>query len=137
MNDEQLKEHIELTTDKTFRFTAERLVLKCGIRADLKGSDALADCVILYGVGAVTGYCDIYRAVGKLRGVSSKSVIREISYAIAQAFDIEEKFSARQAAGYSLFIAYRVPRQTVPQSRSVDIRRQTQRHSVIAARRSV
>lgn len=113
MNDEQLKEHIELTTDKTFRFTAERLVLKCGIRADLKGSDALADCVILYGVGAVTGYCDIYRAVGKLRGVSPKSVIREISYAIAQAFDIEEKFSAlvgirvrRQDIHCSLLIAY-------------------------------
>lgn len=79
--------------DQTFRRTAERLVIKCGIRADLKGCKHLIDAVILYGTELLDGFCEIYRTIGALRGIKPKSVMREISYAIIQAFDISSRLS--------------------------------------------
>ncbi len=86
-------EYAELTADKSFRLTAERLVFRCGIHSNLKGYDCLADAVILYGAGACTGFCEIYRIIGLLRGLKPKSVMREISYAISQTRDIHIQLS--------------------------------------------
>lgn len=79
--------------DPTFRFTAERLAFKCGVRADLKGFECLVDAIILFGTGCCNGFCEIYRTIGELRGLKAKSVMREISYAIMQAFDLPTKLS--------------------------------------------
>ncbi|MDE6401604.1 MAG: hypothetical protein K2L54_03225, partial [Clostridiales bacterium] len=49
--------------------------------------------VILYGTGACTGFCEIYRIIGLLRGIKPKSVMREISYALSQANGIEINLS--------------------------------------------
>lgn len=86
-------EYAELTADKSFRLTAERLVFRCGIHSNLKCYDCLADAVILYGAGACTGFCEIYRIIGLLRGLKPKSVMREISYAISQTRDIHIQLS--------------------------------------------
>ncbi len=86
-------EYAELTADKSFRLTAERLVFRCGIHSNLKGYDCLVDAVILYGTGACTGFCEIYRIIGLLRGLKPKSVMREISYAISQTRDIHIQLS--------------------------------------------
>lgn len=99
--------------DPSFRLTAEKLVYKCGIRADLKGSKCLTDAVILYGTGMCSGFCDIYRNIAAIRGLKPKSVMREISYAITQAFDLPTKLSMLVGANIpasdihsSLVIAY-------------------------------
>ncbi len=89
-----ISEYATATADNTFRVTAEKLVLKCGIRADLKGFHRLADAVIIYGTGLCTEFCRIYRIIGDLNGLQSKSVMREISYAIKQSFDLRAKLSA-------------------------------------------
>lgn len=86
-------EYMNILSDPSFRLTAEKLVLKCGIRADLKGYRCLADAVILYGTDTCTGFCEIYRAVGTVRDLKAKSVMREISYAISQSFDIASRLS--------------------------------------------
>ena len=83
-----------VTSEPTFRLTAERLVYKCGVRADLKGSKCLVDAIILYGTELCDGFCEIYRVVGALRGLKEKSVMREISYAISQAVDLPARLSA-------------------------------------------
>ena len=80
--------------DPTFRLTAERLVIKSGVRADLKGSGSLIDAVILFGTGMCSGFCDIYRTIGEIRGIKPKSVMREISYAVSQAFNLSQNLSA-------------------------------------------
>lgn len=80
--------------DRTFRLTAERLVLKCGIRSDLKGCELLIDAVILFGTETCASLCEIYHALGARRGIKSKSVMREIAYALNQAPDIVARFSA-------------------------------------------
>lgn len=87
-------EYIGLVGDPTFRLTAERLVLKCGVRADLKGCSCLIDAVILFGTESCSGFCEIYRLIGELRRLKPKSVMREISYAISQSFDISKRLSA-------------------------------------------
>lgn len=87
-------DHIAVLRDQSFRLTAERLVLKCGVRADLKGFSCLTDAVIIYGTGEYSGFCEIYRIIGKARKLHYKSVMREIAYAIDQAFDLPENLSA-------------------------------------------
>ncbi len=87
-------EYAAAIADKTFRLTAERLVLKCGVRADLKGFYRLVDCVIIYGTELCTEFCRIYRIVGEINGLQAKSVMREISYALKQSFDAPAKLSA-------------------------------------------
>lgn len=79
--------------DPSFRLTAEKLVLKVGVRVDLKGYNGLVDAVILYGTELCIKFCRIYRIVGELRNLKSKSVMREISYAVNQAFDLPRKLS--------------------------------------------
>lgn len=87
-------EYIQTVGDPSFRLTAEKLVLKCGVRADLKGCSCLADAIILFGTESCTGFCEIYRVIGSIRGLKPKSVMREITYAISQSFGISERLSS-------------------------------------------
>ena len=89
----KLSEYLAALADPSFRLTAERLIMKCGVRSDLKGSNCLVDAIILYGTGLCTGFCEIYRIIGEVRGIKPKSVMREIAYAIAQAFGIVDRLS--------------------------------------------
>lgn len=66
---------------------ADRIVLKCGIRADLKGFTYLAEAAVLYG-NDVVGFNEIYRRLGARHGVQSKSIMREITYAIKGSPDV-------------------------------------------------
>ena len=93
MNELLLNEYRQVLSDPSFRLTAERLILKCGVRADLKGSNQLVDAVILYGTDMCTGFCEIYRIIGEVRNKKPKSVMRGISYAISQAFDLPARLS--------------------------------------------
>ncbi|MCM1367606.1 MAG: sporulation initiation factor Spo0A C-terminal domain-containing protein [Roseburia sp.] len=86
-------EYRNVLGDPSFRLTADRLVMKCGIRADLKGCRCLTDAIILFGTETCLGFCDIYRAIGAVRGLKPKSVMREISYAISQSFGVAARLS--------------------------------------------
>lgn len=86
-------ESLELVKDKTFRFTAEKLVLACGVRADLKGFNCLVDAIILYGTEFSTSFCEIYNEIAIIRNLKPKTVMREISYAITQSFCLHERLS--------------------------------------------
>ncbi len=79
--------------DKNNRQTAERLVMRCGIRADLKGFGCLIDAVIIYGTELSSAFCEIYSAIGELRALKSKSVMREIAYSISQSFGLARRLS--------------------------------------------
>lgn len=93
MENNRLTEYMTVLADPSFRLTAERLTMQCGVRADLKGSKCLVDAIILYGTEMSTGFCEIYRIIGEVRRIKPKSVMREISYAIFQAFGIAERLS--------------------------------------------
>ncbi|MDE7107320.1 MAG: sporulation initiation factor Spo0A C-terminal domain-containing protein [Clostridiales bacterium] len=93
MENNVLSEYLTALSDPSFRLTAERLTMKCGVRSDLKGSKCLVDAIILYGTELCTGFCEIYRIIGELRNIKPKSVMREIAYAISQAFGIVERLS--------------------------------------------
>ncbi len=93
MENKVLSEYLTALSDPSFRLTAERLTMKCGVRSDLKGSKCLVDAIILYGTELCTGFCEIYRIIGEIRNIKPKSVMREIAYSIAQAFGIAERLS--------------------------------------------
>lgn len=94
MNIIDTSDYKSILTDKTFRHTAARLVYKCGVRADLKGSDWLIEAVILYGTGSCSGFSEIYRVIGEQHDMNPKSVMRSISYTIDQAFDLPARLGA-------------------------------------------
>lgn len=83
----------DLLSDRSFRLTADKLVLLSGVRADLKGYVFLADAVILFASDFCSGLCDIYRAIALFRNRSFKSVVRDISYAIAQSSGVADNIS--------------------------------------------
>ena len=83
----------KLLADSANRKKADRIVSSFGFRADLKGSDRLADCVILYGSNAASGFCEIYSIVGKLRDTGAKAVLRTINYAMSRAYGMTDKLS--------------------------------------------
>lgn len=93
MENKVLSEYLTALSDPSFRLTAERLTMKCGVRSDLKGSKCLVDAIILYGTELCTGFCEIYRIIGEIRRIKPKSVMREIAYAISQSFGIVERLS--------------------------------------------
>ncbi|MDE7406510.1 MAG: sporulation initiation factor Spo0A C-terminal domain-containing protein [Clostridiales bacterium] len=93
MENKVLSEYLTALSDPSFRLTAERLTMKCGVRSDLKGSKCLVDAIILYGTELCTGFCEIYRIIGEIRHIKPKSVMREIAYAISQAFGIVDRLS--------------------------------------------
>ena len=59
--------------NKETRAAAIGLVHKCGVRADLKGSDCLAEAVMLYAENRNKGFCEIYRIIAERRGLKPKS----------------------------------------------------------------
>jgi len=86
-------ENERIINDNKLRSTAERMVMAVGIRADLKGFDRMVDAVILYGMGGCSSFNDLYESIGRLRKLKTKTVTREISYAISQSFDVAERLS--------------------------------------------
>ena len=84
-------EHKSVIEDAMFRKTAERLVLLCGVRADLSGYRCLTDAIILYGTEMCSGFGEIYDIVGQYREIQAKSVMRDICYAIRQSYDLRRK----------------------------------------------
>lgn len=93
MENKVLSEYLTALSDPSFRLTAERLTMKCGIRSDLKGSKCLVDAIILSGTELCTGTCEMYRVIGEIRNIKPKSVMREIAYAILQSFRVAERLS--------------------------------------------
>lgn len=93
MGNNVLSEYLTALSDPSFRLTAERLTMKCGVRSDLKGSKCLVDAIILNGTELCTGFCEMYRIIGEIRRIKPKSVMREIAYAISQSFGIAERLS--------------------------------------------
>lgn len=93
MMKEQQGKNIERIGDIRERIDAEDLVVKCGVRVDLKGSEYLVDAIILYGLRSERGSCNIYNKIGKARGVKTKTVMREIAYALRQSFGLPERLS--------------------------------------------
>ena len=90
-----MKDHAEteiLSPSDGLRAAAERLVFRLGVRAHLNGYAYLTDAVALYGEESAD--IDIYGAVGKAYGLNRKTIMREINYALAQAFDIDKHLSA-------------------------------------------
>lgn len=84
---------MSLLRDQSFRLTAEKLALRCGIRADLKGFEYIVDAVILFGTETYTRMCEIYSRIGELRRAKEKSVMRAVSYSIANAIDLPSRLS--------------------------------------------
>ncbi len=82
-------EHISLLEDRTFRNTADRLVVRLGVRPDLTGFRLLSDAVILYGTGNYS-FCTIYKMVAAYRSIKPKTVPRLISYALSEAIGLLE-----------------------------------------------
>ncbi len=93
LSEKLLEDCREVLEDKSFQLTAEKLVLKSGIRADLKGFSCLIDAVIIYGTGVCKTFCDIYGAIAALRSTKTKTIMREISYAIEQSYGLSECLS--------------------------------------------
>ena len=93
MENNALTEYLTALTDPSFRLTAERLTMKCGVRSDLKGSKCLVDAIILSGTELCTGTCEMYRVIGEIRNIKPKSVMREIAYALTQSFCVAERLS--------------------------------------------
>ncbi len=89
-----MKTSIEnIVLDPIARRDVERLVLKCGIHANLKGFSRLTDAVLLYGAGETDSLCELYRTIAELRALKPKTVIREISYAISQSPRLDTRLS--------------------------------------------
>ena len=89
-----INNYVNVLIDPNNRFKAEKLTLLSGIRSDLKGSKFLIDSTILYGTDSSTAFCEIYDIVGKYRNVKPKTLMRAISYSLAQSFSIAERLSA-------------------------------------------
>ena len=94
MNTIETNDYKSYLTDDTFILTANKILIRCGIRIDLKGYHYLADAIILYGTGLCKRFSDIYRIIAADRGIKPKSVMREISYAINAAHGIHERISS-------------------------------------------
>lgn len=84
------EEILSLLADPSFRFTAEKLVIKCGVHADHKGCQALIDAVILCGTEHCRGVYPAYNMIAEARGLKTKTVMREIYYALSQAFNLSD-----------------------------------------------
>lgn len=83
--------------DMRLRFAVEDLVLRCGIRADHNGFDCLVDAVVLF-VNGVHNFTEIYRTIGEQRGIESRSVMRNITYAVKHSYEIHTYLSQMTGA---------------------------------------
>ena len=79
--------------DNAMRAGAITLVHKCGIRADLKGSESLVDAILLFAADRRLGFCEIYRTIAERHGLRPKSVLREINYALPASEDLNIRLS--------------------------------------------
>lgn len=77
----------------SLRRSAELIAIKCGIRADLKGFERLVDAILLYGENSGTSFNSLYLLMSKSCGVKPKTIMREISYALSQAFNLHDRLS--------------------------------------------
>lgn len=93
METNAINEYRAVVNDPTFRLTAERLLILCGIRVDLKGFNSLTDAVILHGTQMCKGFCHIYGIIAELRGLRPKTVMREISYVITRSSEVSNRLS--------------------------------------------
>ena len=75
------------------RIAAEDLIVRCGVRVDLRGSEYLVDGALLFGLNGMRGCYKIYDAIAEMRGVRAKTVMQEMSYAINKAYDITQGLS--------------------------------------------
>lgn len=85
--------YADIICDKTFRKTASLLVTKSGVRSDLRGFACLTDAIILYGTESCESFCEIYRVIGELRHIKTKTVMREMSYCIMRSYDLPERLT--------------------------------------------
>ncbi len=76
------------------RCSAEKLLLKCGIRADLSGFTYLTDAVILKSSYPRLRTCETYSLIGKVHSMRQKSIMRAISYAVDNAFGLPRRLNA-------------------------------------------
>lgn len=90
---ENIDEIEKAAEDKRAYFAVERLVLKCGIRADLNGCTYLTEAATIFAAHPRSKLADIYEAVGRIHDVKPKAVMRAISYAVAQAFGVADRLS--------------------------------------------
>ena len=84
---------IRVLDDRRSRTEAERSALKCGVRADLKGFNYLVEAAVLYG-NDVIGFNEIYRRLGARHGVQSKSIMREITYAVKNSPEVTARLAS-------------------------------------------
>lgn len=75
------------------RTLAEKLVLYCGVPANLSGYDKLVDCAVIASYRVSAPRKEIYRTVASVYGVVSQSVIRSVTYAINKTTDFERSFA--------------------------------------------
>lgn len=90
---EELQNLYSLLYDNQSRLAAERLVIKCGVRADVKGFNYLIDAVILFGKDYSTNVKSIYSAIADTHGAEPLSISNQIAFAIAQSFNLSDNLS--------------------------------------------
>lgn len=75
------------------RTAAEKLLLYCGVPVELGGFAKLVDCAVIASYYPEAPLNGIYRAVGAMYGVTPKTVLRAVSYALSKAPDFAAAFS--------------------------------------------
>lgn len=75
------------------RTIAEKLMLYCGVPADLGGFTKLVDCSVVASYYPTAPLNAIYRAVGAMYGVTPKTILRAVSYALYKTPDFASAFS--------------------------------------------
>lgn len=71
---------------------AAGLVMKCGVQPSLIGYTFLAEASVLYAFEK-TSVSNIYRKIAEKYGIQPRSVMRNMSYALSQGFDVHKKLS--------------------------------------------
>lgn len=72
---------------------AKNLVLKCGVPPTLAGYKYLTEAVELYATGNYK-LTEVYEELAESQDLLPQSVLRDISYAIAQSYNISKRLSA-------------------------------------------
>lgn len=89
-----ISEYEKYVYDIERRTTAEKLTLYCGIPADLGGFAKLVDCAVVASYYPDASLNEIYRAVGAMYGVTPKTILRAVSYALYKSQDFASAFSS-------------------------------------------
>lgn len=86
--------------DPEKRAAAELLLLKCGVRSKYKGFTYLADAALVYADGWQDTFGGIYDVVARFRGISVKSMFRDLSYAVDNSFELGARLAELSGANY-------------------------------------